>query len=147
MVVQAYIISAFGQTFPIPNPTSVTIPTIVPIPAGVYPYSITDFQGCVLQDTITITQPNPLTNSPTIGYVSCSGFNNGSINLNPLGGTGPYTFLWSTGDTTQFLVNIPSGQYFVSILDCNLDFLDEPFLDNTFLDNFRFLHFLDFFKW
>jgi hypothetical protein len=35
----AYIISAFGQTFPIPNPTSVTIPTIVPIPAGVYPYS------------------------------------------------------------------------------------------------------------
>ena len=115
----AYIISAFGQTFPIPNPTSVTIPTIVPIPAGVYPYSITDFQGCVLQDTITITQPNPLTNSPTIGYVSCSGFNNGSINLNPLGGTGPYTFLWSTGDTTQFLVNIPSGQYFVSILDSN----------------------------
>ena len=115
----AYIISAFGQTFPIPYPTSVTIPTIVPIPAGVYPYSITDFQGCILEDTLTITQPNPLTNSPTIGYVSCSGFNNGSITLNPVGGTGPYTYLWSTGDTTQFLVNIPSGQYFVSILDSN----------------------------
>jgi hypothetical protein len=115
----SYIISAFGQTFPIPYPTSVTIPTIVPIPAGVYPYSITDFQGCVIQDTLTITQPNPLTNSPTIGYVSCSGFNNGSITLNPIGGTGPYTYLWNTGDTTQFLVNIPSGQYFVSILDSN----------------------------
>ena len=115
----AYLISAFGQTFPIPFPTSVTIPTIVPIPAGVYPFSITDFQGCTLLDTFTITQPNPLTISSTIGYVSCSGFNNGSITLNPLGGTGPFTYLWSTGDTTQFLVNIPSGQYFVSILDSN----------------------------
>ena len=115
----AYIISAFGQTFPIPFPTSVTIPTIVPIPAGVYPFSITDSLGCVVLDTFSITQPNPLTISSTIGYVSCSGFNNGSITLNPLGGTGPFTYLWSTGDTTQFLVNIPSGQYFVSILDSN----------------------------
>ena len=114
-----YIVSAFGQTLPIPNPTSVTIPNSIPIPAGVYPYSITDFQGCVLLDTVIITQPPPLSNSSSIGYISCSGFNNGSISINPSGGIGPYTYLWNTGDTTQFLVNIPSGLYYVSILDSN----------------------------
>ena len=135
----SYIISAFGQTFPITNPTSVTIPAIVSIPAGLYPYSITDFQGCVLQDTIAITQPNPVTNSSSISYVSCSGFNDGIINLYPLGGTGSYTFLWSTGDTTQFLNNIPSGQYFVSILDSNnclatdtIVMLQPDIIDNSF---------------
>ena len=114
-----YIISAFGQTLPIQNPTSVTVPSNIPIPAGTYPYSITDFQGCILLDTIIITQPPPLINSNSIGYITCSGFNNGSINTNPSGGVGPYTYLWNTGDTTQFLVNIPSGLYFVSILDSN----------------------------
>ena len=114
-----YIISAFGQTLPLLNPTSITIPANIPIPAGVYPYSVTDFQGCVLLDTIVITQPSVLVNSSAISYVTCSGFNNGSITINPTGGTGPYTYLWSNGDTTQFLVNIPSGQYFVSILDSN----------------------------
>ena len=114
-----YIISAFGQTLPIQNPTSVTIPSNIPIPAGTYPYSITDFQGCILLDTIIITQPPPLSNSNSIGYITCSGFNNGSISINPSGGVGPYTYLWNTGDTTQFLVNIPSGLYFVSILDSN----------------------------
>ena len=114
-----YIISAFGQTLPLLNPTSITIPTYIPIPAGVYPYSVMDFQGCILLDTILITQPPPISNSSSISYVTCSGFNNGSISINTSGGIGPYTYLWSTGDTTQFLVNIPSGQYFVSILDSN----------------------------
>ena len=114
-----YLISAFGQSLAIPNPTTVSIPNNIPIPAGVYPYTITDFQGCTFTDTITITQPSPLSNFSSIGYITCNGFNNGSITLNPIGGTGPYTYLWSTGDTTQFLVNIPSGQYFVSILDSN----------------------------
>ena len=58
-------------------------------------------------------------NTSSIGYITCNGFNNGSISINPVGGIGPYTYLWNTGDTTQFLVNIPSGQYFVSILDSN----------------------------
>ena len=114
-----YIISAFGQTFSLLNPTSITVPSYIPIPAGNYPYSIIDLQGCMLLDTITITQPSPLSNFSSISYVTCSGFNNGSISINPSGGIGPYTYLWSTGDTTQFLLNIPSGQYFVSILDSN----------------------------
>jgi len=115
----SYLVSAFGQTLPILTPTSVTIPTNVPIPAGVYPYTITDSQGCIIQDTVIIDQPNPLINSNTIGFISCNGFNNGSITLNPVGGTSPYTYLWNTGDTTQVLVNIPSGQYFVTIIDSN----------------------------
>ena len=114
-----YIISVFGQTFSLLNPTSITVPSYIPIPAGNYPYSIIDLQGCMLLDTITITQPSPLSNFSSISYVTCSGFNNGSISINPSGGIGPYTYLWSTGDTTQFLLNIPSGQYFVSILDSN----------------------------
>ena len=114
-----YIISAFGQTYPLLNPNSITIPSYIPISAGVYAYSISDIQGCLFLDTVTISQPSPISNSNSISYITCSGFNNGSITINPQGGTSPYTYLWGTGDTTQSLLNLFSGQYYLSILDAN----------------------------
>jgi hypothetical protein len=44
---------------------------------------------------------------------------NGSISLSVSGGQGPYTFLWSTGATTQNLNNIPAGAYAVTVTGAN----------------------------
>ena len=43
--------------------------------------------------------------------------NSGSIELDVSGGTLPYTFLWNTGQTSEDIFNIPSGDYSVEIKD------------------------------
>lgn len=50
---------------------------------------------------------------------SCNGGNNGAITLTVAGGTSPYTFIWSSGATTQNLTSLSAGNYFVTINDAN----------------------------
>ncbi|MDD3876184.1 MAG: T9SS type A sorting domain-containing protein [Bacteroidales bacterium] len=49
----------------------------------------------------------------------CYGQNDGYINLNVAGGTPPYNFLWSNGQTTQNLQNLTAGNYRVTITDAD----------------------------
>jgi len=43
--------------------------------------------------------------------------NNGSISLNPEGGTAPYTYSWSSGETTSSISGKPRGTYTVTVTD------------------------------
>ncbi|MFI5171512.1 MAG: SprB repeat-containing protein [Chitinophagales bacterium] len=43
--------------------------------------------------------------------------NSGNINLSVFGGVVPYTYLWSTGATTQDLAGIAAGDYVVTVTD------------------------------
>ncbi|MCX6256989.1 MAG: choice-of-anchor L domain-containing protein [Bacteroidia bacterium] len=56
---------------------------------------------------------------PDVGNVTCTGDNNGWINLSVCGGKSPYTYNWSNGQTTQNLSNISAGTYYVSVTDAN----------------------------
>lgn len=47
------------------------------------------------------------------------GLSNGRINLSVTAGLPPYTYLWSTGATTQNLLNVPAGLYFVTVTGVN----------------------------
>lgn len=52
------------------------------------------------------------------GYnVSCNGASNGSIDATISGGEAPYTYLWSTGATTQDLSNKAAGTYTLTVTD------------------------------
>jgi len=46
---------------------------------------------------------------------TCFGSNNGSVTVEASGGTPPYTYLWSMGQTTQTASNLVAGTYTVTV--------------------------------
>ena len=89
------------------------------IPIGTYLCTITDNNGCVAYATGTVDQPQQLTLTSSSVATSCFGYNDGSANVIPQGGTAPYTYNWSNGQTTQQAINLIAGTYSVMVLDSN----------------------------
>ena len=59
----------------------------------------------------------PATLSATHINQSACNRNDGSINLTVTGGTGPFKYKWSTGDTTKNISNLAPGDYTVTVTD------------------------------
>lgn len=87
--------------------------------AGIYVVTVTDANGCTATTSATITQPSAINLSTSITNVSCNGGSNGAINLIPSGGTGVYTYLWSSGQTTEDIFGLVEGMYTVTVTDAN----------------------------
>ena len=85
---------------------------------GTYSVICTDANGCNSYDTIVITQP-PLPLSVTVNVTKpvCNGQLNGSVTSSVVGGTAPYTYLWSNGDTLASLSNMGAGAYSLTVTD------------------------------
>ena len=86
---------------------------------GNYSYTITDINGCVQTNYISINQPNELLVTTTVVDVSCFGSSDGSIYLNINGGTAPYTENWAANNplflsagTYNFIVTDSKGCQF-----------------------------------
>lgn len=97
-------------------------PAAINLSAGTYVVSITDGNGCQALTVANISQPAPL--SATINgasNVTCNGGNNGSASVTAAGGTGPYSYAWSTVpvQTSPFANNLAAGTQTVSITDAN----------------------------
>lgn len=102
------------------NTTAIT-QDINNLPIGIYTLSIIDTQNCVLSKTDTIIQPTQIdTSNVLLDDISCNGFSDGSVNLTTVGGTAPYTYLWSNNSTNEDLTNVIIGTYTVTITDNNL---------------------------
>ncbi len=87
--------------------------------AGTYTVRVTDANGCIVRDTVVITEPTLLVSSKTLQPVKCKNGNDGSIDLSVNGGTSPYTYLWSNAATTQDISSLIAGTYTVRITDAN----------------------------
>ncbi|GAB4248432.1 MAG: hypothetical protein Kow0079_00510 [Vicingaceae bacterium] len=100
------------------SPGGQTTQTINNLCAGTYIVTITDSLGCSIQDSITITEPNPLDGNLSSVDMSCNGVCDGSITSLTIGGTPPYAYSWTPGgQTTQNLNNLCAGTYIVTITD------------------------------
>jgi gliding motility-associated-like protein len=95
------------------------------LPAGNVNVTITDNVGCTGTASSTLTEPTAISSSvtpyvfPGGDNISCTGASDGSADLSVAGGTTPYTFLWSNGQTSEDIINVPAGNYSVTITDAN----------------------------
>ncbi|MFN4911623.1 MAG: SprB repeat-containing protein, partial [Flavobacteriales bacterium] len=96
--------------------TTAIIDTLV---VGQYDLHVVDSLGCVLDTTFFITQPNPLLIPGTVVNVACHGDSSGYITALPNGGTAPYSYAWSNGQTSQVDTLLPAGSYVVTVTDAN----------------------------
>ena len=88
--------------------------------AGNYNVQITDASGCSVNTSITITEPSTaLTISEIHQDAICAQSQTGSINLTVSGGTAPYFYEWSNGNTNQDISNLAEGIYTVTVTDGN----------------------------
>jgi hypothetical protein len=101
------------------------------LPAGIYELTVTDDTGCQVIETFELIDPPlvPLNLTPVVTEVSCYGYSDASIIINISGGIPPYSYLWSTGDTTQNISALPAGSYHVTVSDS----YNQTFINNFYL--------------
>lgn len=87
--------------------------------AGIYVATISGSDGCsILTDPIEVLGNQILTTGVAIkNDIDCNGDSTGFVQLGIIGGTLPYTTLWSHGDTSAFVSNLKAGNYSVTISD------------------------------
>ena len=87
---------------------------------GNYDLFVTDADGCQLNGTATITEPDALTvNFENTNNISCFGLADGSTTAKPTGGSAPYTYAWSDGSTSATISNKLAGTYQITVSDAN----------------------------
>jgi gliding motility-associated-like protein len=109
----------------VPAGFSATTQDITNLAPGTYQVTVTaGTQMVSLATPVVIAGPIAPISIPTSGAgalviqaVKCFNGSDGNISINPVGGTAPYTYLWTGGITTQNLTSRPGGTYTVTITD------------------------------
>jgi len=107
--------------------------SITGLPVGTYSVTATDAEGCfnTLPYSFSVTSATTLIVAGSASHFFC-GANNGKIRASGSGGTAPYSLVWSTGETTDSIINLAAGMYSVTATDANGCTAEESF---TIVDN------------
>ncbi|MEM1358224.1 MAG: SprB repeat-containing protein, partial [Bacteroidota bacterium] len=88
----------------------------ITVPVGSYCVTVVDANLCGYVACTTIEE-----NPPSVTLVGvdaqCNDADDGSITANPSGGTPPYTYAWSNGESSQAIDNLAPGGYQVTLTD------------------------------
>ncbi len=107
--------SSFSDTLNnFPNDPNLVYPFINPL----YLYFKAEIDGCWNMDSIFIDHRIILSNI-AVTNPKCNSDHNGSISLQPTGGSTPYNFQWNNGANTQNINNLTAGIYSLTITDNN----------------------------
>lgn len=85
---------------------------------GSYTVTVVDTASCTATLLITVPPPAGFL-SATATATPAQGADNGTATATAMGGTPPLSYLWSTGDTTATLQQLPPGLYTVTVTDAN----------------------------
>lgn len=103
---------------------TLTVTTRCDLGADTLNLVILDGNGCQLDTFFIITGPPPISFNSVLSSagaynIACYGTNTGSIDISMAGGVTPFTYLWSTNDTTEDLANLGVGSYQINVTDAN----------------------------
>ncbi|MEA3449219.1 MAG: gliding motility-associated C-terminal domain-containing protein [Bacteroidota bacterium] len=108
------------------NPGTIisTNDTVYYLPAGTYPVTITDANGCQVIDAVTINEPDELVYTIDGEDAQCYGESTGGAWIHVNGGVTPYEFYWTDDDDNYIsddsvMVMIPAGWYHITVTDDN----------------------------
>jgi hypothetical protein len=93
--------------------------TINDLGAGNFSATITDSNGCSISTADTINQPDALSLVFDVTNAICSYDTNGSMEAAVDGGTSPFAYTWSTGDSINTIEELVIGTYTITITDTN----------------------------
>lgn len=94
-------------------------PSINGLDAGNYQILVTDNNGCVEMKDFEIGMPLQLQQTTLITDVLCYGNSTGKLQGIASGGTLPYSYNWSNGQTTKDINNLAAGTYTLTLSDGN----------------------------
>lgn len=91
---------------------------------GTYTVTVSESGGCGVTNSFVITEPVALSVQTAYKDASCFGTCNGEASVLSSGGTAPYSYSWSTGQTTDSVTGLCAGQVCVRVTDANGCFID-----------------------
>ena len=91
--------------------------SISSLKSGVYSDTVWDSRGIVFISTDTI-KPSPMILGFNVSN-ACNGQATDSVSASVSGGTGPFSYMWSTGQTTDTISNLALGTYTCTVTDAH----------------------------
>ncbi|MGB3948733.1 MAG: gliding motility-associated C-terminal domain-containing protein [Bacteroidia bacterium] len=99
------------------NSSSIYNPIATPLLNTTYTVSVSDNNGCLNIDSVTIFVDDVMNASINVSNVTCFGLCDGQTNVIITGGTMPYLYDWNTGCTASSCNNLCEGSYSVTVTD------------------------------
>ena len=87
--------------------------------SGIYEVTVTDNAGCQNKAVATINDIGgpEISTDGRIENLKCAGDNDGIIDPQVTGGTPPYAYSWSNGETTKGIQGLQAGNYELTVTD------------------------------
>jgi gliding motility-associated-like protein len=98
--------------------TNATANTINGLTATGYTVTVVDGNGCQSTTSTILTEPSPIIPTPASTSSSC-GSSNGTASVTASGGTGAFSYSWSTGSSAQTINGLAANSYTATVTDAN----------------------------
>ncbi len=98
--------------------SKLNLPKIGNLRAGTYHLTITDKNGCIINQSFDLIQPDAIKLGDTLIQKNiCHGDSMASIDVSIIGGVGQYEYIWSNGDKSKKVTNLKQGFYSLTATD------------------------------
>ncbi len=107
-----------GYTYKWSTSPPITSATATGLAAGNYTITVTDNNGCTKTNSTTVSSLIDCAQS-NLSIASVTDNGNGTATVNATGGSMPYSYAWSDGQTTKTATGLIPGDYTVTVTDAN----------------------------